>query len=395
MAESTPPAEFVKLAPEVPKVEQKSEATTSSTAHENETPIKAATVLPLQADDPPVATVSEPKTTPEPTPTPATATATITEPHQVAIEAAVASAAPGKASISTSAVAPAPTTPAAAAAASADAPDPDEDDLDDLDDMLDDFNAAKLDERAATDIDTGAAAAAASSSAAVDNPFLSPPNNADGSLLDSDEFARQLHEGMADLLGELQASPEIQAQLEQMMQELGAGAVAPSIATRAAKSTSRDAGLGGGGATTAPAPAPAPAPAAPAAPAPEGAGGPSPSFQESIRRTMERMQASGDAAGQAATEAGDSDADLMAALLKEMEAGGMGMGAGEGDEDLSKMLLGMMEQLTNKEILYEPMKELDDKFPAWFEANRSKTSARGFGKIRDTAQVGQGDRGQV
>ena len=34
----------------------------------------------------------------------------------------------------------------------------------------------------------------------------------------------------------------------------------------------------------------------------------------------------------------------------------------------------MMEQLTNKDILYEPMKELDDKFPAWMEKNKEKTA---------------------
>jgi peroxin-19 len=39
------------------------------------------------------------------------------------------------------------------------------------------------------------------------------------------------------------------------------------------------------------------------------------------------------------------------------------------------MLMGMMDQLTNKEILYEPMKELNDKFPEWMVNNRAKTSA--------------------
>lgn len=46
--------------------------------------------------------------------------------------------------------------------------------------------------------------------------------------------------------------------------------------------------------------------------------------------------------------------------------GADGNGGGS-EEDFSKMLMGMMEQLTNKDILYEPMKELDDKFPAWME----------------------------
>ena len=64
-------------------------------------------------------------------------------------------------------------------------------------------------------------------------------------------------------------------------------------------------------------------------------------------------------------------------MLKEMQATGLDPadGAGPGDEEeFSKMLMGMMEQLTNKEILYEPMKELHDKFPAWMERSRGKVA---------------------
>lgn len=95
------------------------------------------------------------------------------------------------------------------------------------------------------------------------------------------------------------------------------------------------------------------------------------SFQETIRRTMERMQASGDQATAAA--AADNSDDFMAELLKQMQAGGgLDGDAGGSEEELSKMLLGMMEQLTNKDILYEPMKELNDKFPEWMDQNRDK-----------------------
>lgn len=64
---------------------------------------------------------------------------------------------------------------------------------------------------------------------------------------------------------------------------------------------------------------------------------------------------------------------MLSEFMKQMQSGGLG-GPG-GEEDLTKMLVGMMEELTNKEILYEPMKELNDKFPAWMEANRATTSA--------------------
>jgi peroxin-19 len=96
------------------------------------------------------------------------------------------------------------------------------------------------------------------------------------------------------------------------------------------------------------------------------------SFQETIRRTMERMQASGEQATAAATEAGEDD--LLADMLKSLQSGGLdGMNGGE--EEFSKMLMGMMEQLTNKDILYEPMKELNEKFPGWMEKNKEKTPA--------------------
>lgn len=95
------------------------------------------------------------------------------------------------------------------------------------------------------------------------------------------------------------------------------------------------------------------------------------SFQETIRRTMERMQSSGDQATAAAASGGGDD--FMSEMLKQLSSGEFG-GEG-GDEDFSKMLMGMMEQLTNKEILYEPMKELHDKFPEWFEKNKDSTPA--------------------
>lgn len=96
-------------------------------------------------------------------------------------------------------------------------------------------------------------------------------------------------------------------------------------------------------------------------------------FQDTIRRTMERMQNSGEQATAAAASGGADD--FMSELLKQMSAGGGDLGGEGGEEEFSKMLMGMMEQLTNKDILYEPMKELNDKFPEWMEKNKATTSA--------------------
>ena len=95
-------------------------------------------------------------------------------------------------------------------------------------------------------------------------------------------------------------------------------------------------------------------------------------FQSKIQKTMERMQDSGNRATTAAQ--GDDDKgvgdDLLAKMLKAMESG-----VGEGDEpDLMKVFMDMMEDLSHKEMLYEPMKELHTKFGPWLRENREKVS---------------------
>lgn len=86
---------------------------------------------------------------------------------------------------------------------------------------------------------------------------------------------------------------------------------------------------------------------------------------------MNRMEtSSAEVSNSLADEESD---DFLAEMLKQM-SGTLGSGNAN-DEDLSKMLLGIMEQLTNKEILYEPMKELAEKFPPWLEKNEGTGKA--------------------
>lgn len=157
---------------------------------------------------------------------------------------------------------------------------------------------------------------------------------------------------MADLLGELDSSPEMKKQFEDMLRGLGVEADGiPDVATAAS------AGLAG-----------SPIPPSESAQTRNVGAGEGESFQETIRKTMQRMQESGESAGAAATTASQSDTDFLTSLLENMDTNGVG-----NEEDFSKMLMGMMEQLTNKEILYDPMKELDDKFPAWMTKNKEST----------------------
>lgn len=163
---------------------------------------------------------------------------------------------------------------------------------------------------------------------------------------------------MAELLGDMEKDPEMKKQFEDLMQGLGAGATAGEAASTSAKSTDQASKSKG------------------QKPGDE-------SFQDTIRKTMERMQESGDQASAAATST--SQDEMFAQMLKEMEKSGLG---GDGsEEDFSKMLLGMMEQLTNKDILYEPMKELNDKFPGWLKENREKTSKEDLARYEEQQKL--------
>lgn len=179
---------------------------------------------------------------------------------------------------------------------------------------------------------------------------------------------------MAELLGDLEGNPEMQKQFEDLVKELGEGVTAVGaepISTTGTSSTAKGgsseedaiaAALSGLQGTTATNQTPAEKSKADA------------SFQETIRATMERMNASSASATEATSSSAAGSDDFLSAMLAEMEKGGGDpsslLGGAGGDEDFSKLLLGMMEQLTNKDILYEPMKELHDKFPAWMAANK-------------------------
>ncbi|KAK8049972.1 hypothetical protein PG994_011702 [Apiospora phragmitis] len=87
-------------------------------------------------------------------------------------------------------------------------------------------------------------------------------------------------------------------------------------------------------------------------------------FQETIRRTMARMQESGDQATAAAAAEGSED-DFMAEMLKAMKdipGGGGG-------------------------ILYEPMKELNDKYPGWLAKNGAGLGAEDKAKYEEQSRL--------
>jgi len=175
----------------------------------------------------------------------------------------------------------------------ADLSDPDEDDLDDLDDILDEFSAAKPDsKRDAPEASGPGRPNTQSSTAPVEDT--------------SNEFSKQLQQEMAALMGEIDDSPEMRQQMEAMLKELS-----PDVGSKvghddAKPNVEREFSSSRGAGSSAP---------------DEG-------FQETIRKTIERMQVSGD---QAAAAAASNENDILAKMLKEMQSGGLDDTASEED----------------------------------------------------------------
>ncbi|EDN04050.1 hypothetical protein I7I51_05073 [Histoplasma capsulatum] len=285
----------------------------------------------------------------------------------------------------------------------------DEEDSDfDLDDLLDDFSPSKNLPSATPAASSSNKPPSASASTSAAGPQLPPSFPSDQNVtgasesdLDEDAFLRQLEHGMAGLLhqkptgseggggdggdGGSDSEPDWDALAQRMAQgemdptavmkllmgEGGPGALAGGIeGDLGGLGTSGGSGKedekGESGTTSG---------ATDAAGAARSASNAEDGFQQTIRKTMERIQASGDKATAAAGGYGaDDDDDVLMRLLKAVGSSAAGhAGAGEADdESLDKLFMGIMEQLSNKDMLYEPMKELNDKFSPWLRENRDK-----------------------
>lgn len=259
------------------------------------------------------------------------------------------------------------------------APDPEEDDLDDLDDVLDEFQPK-------TTSPPGASAPSAPTSSGPGRPPSGsgsgpsfPKADPDDRVINpgEEDLEKQLAAGMKGLAEELDANPEMQKQFETMMQELIAAGAAPS---------DKEAGQHLAEAARAVSPETEAKPAK-GSTAKAGAGKED-AFGETIKRTMERMQASDSSAKASASAPGkeQTEEEMLAQMMKELGAGG-GAGGEGGEEDFNKMLMSMMSQLTNKEILYEPMKELHDKFPGWMEKNAEKQGKEDLERFKEQQRL--------
>ncbi|KAG0749961.1 hypothetical protein G6F57_005052 [Rhizopus arrhizus] len=159
-------------------------------------------------------------------------------------------------------------------------------------------------------------------------------------LMDNDEFAKQLAAGMEHLMGQF----EQEGEMKNTFEKVWASFDTPEKNREASKTTQPQ------------------------------------SFQEAIGKTMDKLKDSSKEIDSSIAE--DSEEAFMAELMKQMESL-----ADNGE--FENVLEGMMSQLMSKELLYEPMKDLSQKYPEWLENNKDKVKAEDYDKYRQQQAICQ------
>jgi peroxin-19 len=251
-----------------------------------------------------------------------------------------------------------------------------DEDLDDLDDVLDEFNKPPPAKKSQS---TSIGSASASASRPVQGP-PPPPDDI------PEDFAAQLAVNMEELFkglglgnemgvgvgtsGSDKPDEEFQKVWEQMMvkemdqmlgsAEVGAGGGGEARGNGEGQSTSTG-----------------------------GAAGPSGNktkekevenkFQETIVNALKRSQESDKSARDHASNAASRDLNQLVEMLAELgdlgdlgDLKNAGLDGGSGGDGIPSMLEGLMSQLMSKEVLYEPLKEINDKFPDYLSKNASQ-----------------------
>ncbi|WVQ96643.1 hypothetical protein IAU59_003748 [Kwoniella sp. CBS 9459] len=312
--------------------------------------------------------------------------------------------------------------------------DEDDDDLDDLDDVLASFNAPKQPAMTSTSVQSNIPPNPSGRPSASAFPSAAATAGGAGSVGDDEgDFEASLMEGMESLLRQLagdhppgpMAGPGVGAAPAASASIAGrASAAAPSTSSSAAaqngmsreaeeeawkkavemvlsgeglaalgldeegpgpglghhgqgkgKSTlSSSTGLNGITSTSTSTSASA------AGPTGAAAGGPKPSYEETLKRTLESLNTAGTKPTSKAGSGQPDLASLLASLggdpdlLKNLDLGDIGGEGDEGDDgDLADVLEGMMSQLMTKEVLEEPMTELASKYPPYLASPPSGT----------------------
>lgn len=100
------------------------------------------------------------------------------------------------------------------------------------------------------------------------------------------------------------------------------------------------------------------------------------SFQDTINQTMNRLNESKQEIDESVKT--NADEEFLEKMLKEISGMAAEDGEGDGDVDMTKLIYELLSQVSSKEVLYEPIKELDTNFDDWLKENKPKLSAKEY-----------------
>lgn len=243
-----------------------------------------------------------------------------------------------------------------------------DDDFDELDDVLQQFNQAPKVPPPKAQPQTHTAPAPTSSSSTLNR--APPPPTVDPLAGMTGDFERELMRGMEDLVRDIASEAGLDEDMVKKLQQASAegelseedkekeqvfkaaweamlldgmnGAMKPEELIESRGSAASGRGQAGA------------------------AGAQTDTFQAGIRATMDKLNQS-----DTNLQADAASPDDMSELLKHLN---MGDGDMDSEEAVQKALERMMAQLMSKDILYEPLKELYEKFPEYLKDNVSKLS---------------------
>lgn len=267
-----------------------------------------------------------------------------------------------------------------------------DDDFDDLDDVLDDFDNEILSQAPGATIKnddnnknsnsiisdniigstSGGGATADEIISATDNGTTgvnNPIANTTATTDDKDiDFSKDLESNFKELLEEIQVTdPELKDNLANFLNELnGKGDL-----SKYSDLLNGGVGTNGGGETD--------TGATTDNKNSESASTPTPDFKNVISETMSRIKTSGDKVDKQIKE--EQPDELLSQLLNSLDLGDLNLSEnGENGGDLSNILNDMLLQLSSKKVLYEPLNDLNSKFPTWIENNLNDSNIESYQK---------------
>ncbi|KAH3684489.1 hypothetical protein WICPIJ_004539 [Wickerhamomyces pijperi] len=220
-----------------------------------------------------------------------------------------------------------------------------DDELDDLDDYLDEFQDQILNNPPQVSTTT-----ATSSSTAVKEPTTSNPATETNATLDGsddEQIQKQLNEMMEAMDRE---QPGTASQFQSLLDEVAKMDQFTTAAINNSASTEK----------------------------PSSPNGPSKDFKSTIADTLNRVKQSGGKVDQSIKDENNDPAKLVQDLFSQLNIEDT-MGE-TGDLDLSSLLADMLDHLVQKDMLYEPLKDIDSKYPQWLIDNQPTITAEQFQK---------------